>query len=347
MLCDDVLSGFQTLFTLNKSIRPFYTNTLPLLVDGIERATRFNLTDNVVRATANLVATKATKIEAYLEFARRPARLLWIEFPVKPRSDFLSDLGIFPTGNQPARVGMLIEDHPAFPNDLLCGRALVAWRHVGTKLGEIGYFELQWNFRDDWCDWRTPSEREKHRKLTTRPTSVAWLYKSSQAEIDAYCRLNSRFHIAPAWVHGNYMLDFFIGKSEEFVNNFIVGSQSDATSEAIMILSILMLFNIQKALDFVPVSYDVLNKGRVKRNKKPLLSHNNVNFYITKAKRRSYHARGMSLAQGVVFQRVIGYPRSRLQKDGSRKLFWVEPYDRGDPKIGLGPSITHNKTVRL
>jgi hypothetical protein len=347
MLADDILHGLDTL-TSSVPLRRLYENTYPKFRQQLVSASHFNLSEPVVQAVSNLVATKSSNIREYLDFARRPTRNDWIEFPVKPRLEFLLKLGLTPTGTQPSRVGFLIDDHPDYPGDQLCGRAIIGWRHYGTEIGETAYAQLLWNFRPDWVDFRTPEEKAFFAQRVINKQNVAWLHRGSANEIDAHTEINARFSLTHTWFHHDFLSYEFTRLSGAQIAQLIAGADNDASSEASTVLAILILMNTTRALEYSEVNYDKLNKSRQKRGKQPLMSHKNVNFYLSRAKRKSYQQQGLTIEQGVVLQRVVGHVRSRYSaKRKTRQLFWVEPYHRGDADVGLGPSITKTKTVKL
>lgn len=347
MLIDDILLGFKALIT-DESDAKAYSQTVPEFTQKIMASSRFSLSDNVTLAVTNLVATKPSNLSKYLEFARRPFKNLWIDFSAQPRLNCLANLGIEPAGQQPSRVGFYIDDHPDFPDESLCGRAIIGWRHHGFAIGETAYSELRWDLRDNWTDWRTKEEIEKQESLAgQKKTSVLWNYRMAKTEITEHCRLMSRFLLHPAWIHEAWLYKLYC-ESPKAAEKLITESQSDATSEAIMILATLILFNTRRALTYQPTSNTKINKARQRQGKPQLLDYQTVNFYLSKAKQRSYTAKGMSVQQGMVLQRVIGYFQSRYSaKRGTNELYWIEPYTRGDAQYGLGKSITHTKTVRL
>jgi hypothetical protein len=347
MLADDILFGLDVIMH-SAEIRRLYASTYPRFRQQLMSATRFNLSENVVQAIGSLVATKSTNIKEYLDFARRPTRIDWIEFPVKPRIDFLHRVGLTPQGQQPARVGFLIDDNPDFPGDQLCGRAVVGWRHYGSEIGETAYAQLVWNFRSDWVDTRSAQEKAEFAKRIINPQNVAWLHKNDPREVEAHAEINARFSLSHTWLHHDFLVQQFAVLSSGQIAKLITGADSDASSEASTILAVLIMMNLTRALQYKDVSYGKLNKAREKRGKPPLMDHKDVSFYLSKAKRQSYTKRGMTVEQGVVLQRVVGHVRSRYSaRRKTRELFWVEPYQRGAAEIGLGPSITKTKTVKL
>jgi hypothetical protein len=178
MLIDNVRVGL-----FDQKDMQYYKDSYPVLDRQLKTANWFNLSDNVVTAVTRLLATRATDLEAYLEFARRPFSNMWIEFPVKARVDFLSSIGIEPIGKQPSRVGLLLDDHPKFPGDPLCGRALVFWRHQGRDDSEAAYAELQWDFRSSWTDWRNSKDQEEHAKLVLGKHNVAFVHRRSSGVV--------------------------------------------------------------------------------------------------------------------------------------------------------------------
>jgi hypothetical protein len=129
---------------------------------------------------------------------------------------------------------------------------------------------------------------------------------------------------------------------------FLDATGSDASSEGMMILCILIMMNARNVLSYEQVNNDKINKVRAKKGKPPLVAYKNVNFYVSPSRERSYHKNGMDVSQGVVLQKVTGHFRSRYSiQNQRRELFWLDAYQRGDATIGLGPSITHNRTVRI
>ncbi len=347
MLIDDIISGCDNL-PLDKSLG--YRDSITTFKELLRSAAKFNLDDNVTRAITNLVAMRPSNIQSCLEFARRPHPVMWFEFSVRPRIDLLRQIGVDTSTDDlhPSRIGILIDDNPEFPGELYCGRAIIGWRHASLAIGEIAYTELLWDFRDAWVDWRNNEEKIRHKEKIASPRSTAYLYKKNPAELECYTDLMARFSIKPAWPHLPWIIDFVAKETDDVRRKFIAASQSDATSEATMILATLLLFNTTRALSFEEITYTKLNKARKVAGKPPLLSHKTASFYLSKARRNSYNAKGLTVQQGVVLQRVSGSLRSRYSiKRGTRQLFWIDPYVRGDAVYGLGPSITKMRDVKL
>jgi hypothetical protein len=94
----------------------------------------------------------------------------------------------------------------------------------------------------------------------------------------------------------------------------------------------------------MPVNLDKLNKQRAK-NKKPLLKpYNQTIFRVNREERRAKNT-GRPVQHGVVFQKVRGHFRSRINVDGQKKIYWVEEFERGDIAYGIGPSANKMRRV--
>jgi hypothetical protein len=302
--------------------------------------------DSVIISSTHLSVTKPSNLLANLEFARRPHANLWYEFLAAPRVAGLREGGLDPRGVQPARIGLLIMDHPNFPGNSLAGRAVISWRHCQVQpfACDICFSDLLWDFRPEWTEWRTPDMFSAERNWALGATgegkaSIAWLYKDSPKELDAHATLIGHFRPTPSWYHVNLHKKWENYPNNEKIQRMVEASFGDAFSETSTLLAVLLLFNTSNALTHTPVNLDKLNKHRVKNKKRPLRPYNQTVFRVNRLERRAKNA-GRPIQHGVVLQKVKGHFRSKITKDGTKHLYWVEEFERGDIAYGIGPSIS-------
>src|SRR6185295_18314809 len=92
----------------------------------IEKAERFEMADDVVKAAHSLLDTKPSTLNAALPMCRLPYSTMWIEYkgglgPVNRRDPKFAPI--------PARQGFVIETPPSGEGTGQVGFATVAWAH--------------------------------------------------------------------------------------------------------------------------------------------------------------------------------------------------------------------------
>jgi hypothetical protein len=343
MLLDDLLETATLMANLEPNL---YLRPAAALHRLVEETTKYVIHDEVIISSTHLSVTKPSNLLANLEFARRPHANMWYEFVAAPRVAGLREGGLEPHGLQPHRIGLLLTDHPNFPDNSLAGRALIVWRHNGhpSFACDICFSDLLWDFRPEWTEWRTPAEFAQERNWALGATgkgksSIAWIYKDNPKELDAHATSIGHFRPYGSWFHAGLHEQLRDDPTDKKLQRMIAASMGDAFSECSTLQAILLLFNSSNALTHKPVNLDKINKHRAK-NKKPLLrSYNQTVFRVNRAERRAKHL-GQPVQHGVVLQKVRGHFRSRVLTDGTKKIFWVPEFERGDIAYGIGPSIS-------
>lgn len=343
MLLDDLLETSTVMAELEPNL---YLRPAAKLHQLIEETTKYAIDDAVIISSTHLSVTKPSNLLANLEFARRPHSNMWYEFLAAPRVSGLREGGLDPHGLQPSRIGLLVTDHPNFPGNSLAGRALITWRHTGypSYACDVSFSDLLWDFRPEWTEWRTPAEFAQERNWALGATgkgksSIAWLYRDNPKELDALATSIGHFRPYASWFHVNLYNQLKQNPNDRKLSNMIEASMGDAFSECSTLLAVLLLFNSSNALTHNPVNLDKINKQRAKNKKPPLRSYNQTVFRVNRAERRAKHL-GQPVQHGVVLQKVKGHFRSRVLIDGTKKIFWIEEFERGDIAYGIGPSIS-------
>ena len=124
---------------------------LSSLADRVKNAERFEMSDDVVRACAELVNSRPSTLNAALPICRLPYNSMWIEYhggvnaSINKRDPKTAPI--------PARQGFLIEGPPEYAGRV--GYATLAWVHTNLYDGVVGDapftspFAIYFDWRED------------------------------------------------------------------------------------------------------------------------------------------------------------------------------------------------------
>lgn len=117
-------------------------------------------------------------------------------------------------------------------------------------------------------------------------------------------------------------------KRDDLIRDLLSAGQRDLEGEWQAVISALCLLNSQNCVEKVPQDFAALNKARVRRGKKPLISYSTVNIKLSRRDREAAAALGMSGEQ--IRQHVVrGHFKVR-----AGGLFWWRPFIRGSADAG-------------
>jgi hypothetical protein len=355
-LADYIVAAPGTVFDLFKSM----TN----LASTIRHAERFEMSDDVVKACAQLVDSKPSTLLAALPMCRLPYNTMWIEYRGGINAERNTRDASAPI---PLRQGFLIESDGSGQ----VGCSTLAWIHR-EKL-EIDCPEAPFTTPFAvYFDWRPDGDvrdvvREAHEKMlekypagsidrlllertirwiegiflstsTAEETSRFFMLRSgwqefadNQTEIEAMRR--SETHMAAGISpHG---ADLLIGtmaagafNDPKEVRKMLQNWLSDIQGEGVFMECFLAMLNSRNVIKNEAIDLSRLNKARKKRGKSPLLNYTKTKIVLSKARSNAASAQGID--HETARQHLVR-GHFKIRRTG---VFWWSPFIRGDIRKG-------------
>lgn len=326
----------------------------------LEKAQRFDLADDVVKACGQLTDSKPSSLVAALPLCRLPYDNMWIEYR--------GGLGPEPEGQPgrpiPARQGFLIEcvDHDAKGQ---VGIATLAWVHTHERPAvTIAPFAI-------YFDWRTDGDvieviRSRHKAIIdgwkeekTLPivhgivktfdmrflsnaldplrikqffvTRKNWeKHTIDDKQIEAFKMLERHmlFGISPHGMNTLVAVAMHAMVNQAEAKSLYDNWLADIQGEGTYLQCLLAMMNSRNCVENIPIDLSRLNKARARRGKRPLLSHARTNLVLSRSMTRVAEASGMT-RDAARQHLVCGH--FKIRRTG---VFWWTPFLRGDPKRG-------------
>ena len=262
------------------------------LSDQIALAPRFDLQRDAIFLIENLSRTvMPSRIVDALGLCRLPFPVMWVEFVFKDRSDWVSiataegrysqsDWGD-DQPNAPQRLGILLEEIEK--DDGYKIEAKFVWNFNGHDL--LNFCSQSLVIDLEQREPYQPTDAELAKQQSQRGQN-SWAQSwhdnllEEKAAVDLERRLTMRTpeHMKPVFEYTAATMGL------EEARNLRNSANYDLAGEWKFLLAFLMVMNSRNVVSYGDeVSFDKLNKKRVKAKKPPLLSHRPVTLHLSRA----------------------------------------------------------------
>jgi hypothetical protein len=356
-LSDHILAARGSLF----DIGGFATFMRP----WIERAERFEVTDEVARAAGELVYSRPSSLAAALPLCRLPYETMWIEY----RGGLGSGPGTSPGGRifdgapVPAKQGVLVESMPGGQK----GFMTVAWLHKydrglevnGVNISPVGIY----------FDWREDGDVREIVRSAHQTIIEAIPDEGARSIVDAYRQV-----IESKWMHwadttsiqhlmtGSRSWDKFVGNPREIeamkvldrhampgisphgtgliafilsrtnpdeMRDFMTKWEADVQGEGAWVQCFLAMLNSKNpCVEHEVMDLVKLNKSRRKLGRAEMLPYSRTRLAMSRSQARIAAARGID-REAARAHLVRGH--FKIRRTG---VFWWSPFLRGDASKG-------------
>jgi hypothetical protein len=325
------------------------------------------MSDDVVRACAELVNSKPSTLNAALPICRLPYNSMWIEYHGGVNADI--NKRDPKTAPIPDRQGFLIEGPPEYLGRV--GYATLAWVHKDLQ-ERAGFAPFTSPFAI-YFDWREDGDvreiiRAAHRIFLEKfPNSdlerhalagvIEWMekiflgksqhdevkrffmirhgwqkYVKDEKEIEAMRQAENHM-LAGLSPHGVQLIlqmtmATFANNNPDAARSIMSNWLADIQGEGVFMECFLAMLNSRNCIEREPVDLSRLNKARHKRGRRPLLSYTKTKIVLSRTQARTAHARGWD-REAARLHLVRGH--FKIRRTG---VYWWTSFTRGDPRRG-------------
>ena len=334
MLADEVI-GFAK-HPMYKVIMPELRFGYLALANDVANAQRFILTRDAVFLIHTVSNISATRLLQALQICRMPFPRMWVEFVYRDRDDWHNLVNMkrntMENATAPSRLGFLLEQKDA---DGRIIQVTLVWKHNNDPSYEhhetiiIGGFDMTLNtnegvmvtdeLRENWHRAQADPDALEQRFSKTLPANDA--EKEATLELEARLKTNFCLYMSPFWAH---MRQHFPQEEDRLSQN----SLFDLLQEWRFILGLLTVLNSRNLIDYSePVSFDKINKARLKKDKTASLLHDHREIRLAFSRVQRNRMGGTS--HDLKAHLVRGHYKLRRSRTGEVRLFWWSHFVRG------------------
>lgn len=350
MLLDDFVAYPDTEFGRSK-LAPSLVLAYRELASRASNAPMFILNRDAAMMAHNISESTPKRFLGALSMCRLPFPRMWIEFVYKDRADWLvmaAEKGIaaipHKDASAPSRLGYYLEQLDEDGREIMIQPV---WNHPEMNTLSICHLTLILKTNPDEIHADNPETGKnrdeayhvyRNKNGQKRDAWTKWV--KDDDEMEAAFELESRLsthvpeYLVPMW---SEMISVASKKDVEYLRSL---ADYDLNSEWRFVMALLTMLNSRNIIDYSSaVDHSKINKQRVKKGHRPLLSHREIRLSLSRVQKNRLGGEGNS--KEIQSHLVRGHIKWRKSKDGTMALYWWNPFVRGS----VGAPVANKRYV--